>query len=133
MASAALSLFRQLAPELSALADADVDTWIATASRRLDGGQAFDASVRLDAVVEFAAHLYVTTPRAGAGAAAGASAFGPVTSQSDNTVSRSYAVPGAATSSNDWKAWLSTSTHGRAFLALSASQGFGVRGVRLGP
>ena len=124
MASASLSLFRALCPDLCSEADGRVGVFLTAAARRLDAS-AWGA-VYLDAVVYLAAHLLIRSPAGGSGGT-NVAGGGPITSKKAGDLSVSYgatATTGAGRSNADLD--LLETHYGRQFLALRDTRAAGL-------
>lgn len=111
--SSSLDLYRTLVPAHSAVSDDFVETMLELATRRHTAsawGQVYP-----EAMVWWAAHRVQCTPGSGAGGST-ADAVGPVVSQSDGDLSRTYAQPASdsAASAED----LTSTRYGQAYLDL---------------
>ena len=83
-----LEYFRLLAPEFASVADATVNSWLTMAGNLIAVG-CLDAERAAMAQALYAAHLLSLTTRSGQG---GAAALGPVTSEREGDLSRTYAT-----------------------------------------
>lgn len=81
-----LEYFRLLAPEFASVADATVNSWLTIAGNLIAVG-CLDAERAAMAQALYAAHLLSLTTRSGQG---GAAALGPVTSEREGDLQRSY-------------------------------------------
>lgn len=81
-----LEYFRLLAPEFASVADATVNSWLTMAGNLIAVG-CLDAERAAMARALYAAHLLSLSTRSGQG---GASALGPVTSEKEGDLQRSY-------------------------------------------
>ncbi len=88
-----LALYRTLVPSHSAVTDATVEVWLELAARR-HSAPVF-GRVYAEAMVWWAAHFVELTPGTGAGSSS-SSTVGPIISQKDGDVSRTYANTTAA-------------------------------------
>ena len=81
-----LEYFRLLAPEFSSVADATVNQWLSVAGNLTETG-CLDTERAAMARALYAAHMLSLTTRSGQG---GAAALGPVTSEKEGDLQRSY-------------------------------------------
>jgi len=82
----ALEYFRLLAPEFASVADATVNQWLSVAGNLVNVG-CLDAERAAMALALYAAHMLSLSTRSGQG---GAAALGPVTSEKEGDLQRSY-------------------------------------------
>ena len=83
---AELEYFRLLAPEFASVADATVNQWLSVAGNLVNVGS-LDTERAAMARALYAAHMLSLTTRSGQG---GAAALGPVTSEKEGDLQRSY-------------------------------------------
>lgn len=81
-----LEYFRLLAPEFSSVDDATVNRWLSVAGNLVNVG-CLDAERAAMARALYAAHMLSLSTRSGQG---GAAALGPVTSEKEGDLQRSY-------------------------------------------
>ena len=104
-----LEYFRLLAPEFASVADATVNSWLTMAGNLIEVG-CLDAERAAMAQALYAAHLLSLTTRSGQG---GAAALGPVTSEREGDLQRSYGgVKGGGT-------YLGQTTYGQQYLDIT--------------
>lgn len=112
-----LELYRLLIPGHAVVLNDTVLAYIAAAKRRhLESAW---GAVYQDAMVWYAAHLIETTPGTGAGSG-DAGVVGPVISQKDGDLSRTYAAPASSGGSSSGS--LGTTTYGQEYLNLRNSR-----------
>lgn len=105
----ALQYFRLLAPEFASIVDATVNTWLTVAGSLIEVG-CLDAERVAMAQALYAAHLLRLTTTQGN---AGNSALGPVTSEREGDLQRTYgAVKGSDT-------WLGQTTYGQQYIQVT--------------
>jgi len=115
-----LELYRILIPGHAAVLEATITTWLTLASIRHSAAEW--GAVYAYAMVFYAAHQIEVTPGTGAGSG-DAGVVGPVISQRDGDLSRTYAAPAissAGGSSDD--AALASTRYGQAYLDLRNSR-----------
>lgn len=114
-----LELYRQLVPAHASVLEATVSVWLGLAV------QAHNISawgaVYQQAMVWWAAHHVETIPGTGAGSD-DAAAVGPLVSQRDGDLSRSYAPPAGSVAATGADADLATTRYGQLYLRLRASR-----------
>ena len=116
-----LDLYRALVPAHSAVADATVDLWLGIASRRHTAsawGQLYP-----EAMVWWVAHQLEQDPGSGVGSSS-ATAVGPIVSQKDGDLQRSYAAPAvsASGSASAVDSDLATTRYGQRYLDIRDSR-----------
>lgn len=125
-----LSLYRTLVPDArhAALDDDVVETFLEVAARGLSS-IAFGVKYP-EAAVWLAAHLIETTPGVLSSGSAGAGEVGPITSQKDGDLARSYGAVAGSASMSVSDADLMRTTYGLKFLQVrgtrSSSAPFGI-------
>lgn len=111
-----LDLFRELAPELAAVPDPTVTTWLTIAAKRHNA--TVFGEVYAEAMVLWTAHRISRLPGVGSGSGG---EVGPVIAQADGDLSRTYgSVASLAASAAD--ADLVTTRYGLAYLELRDSR-----------
>lgn len=112
-----LTTFRALIPEFAAVVDATVSVYLSVATLQhntTSWGAMFET-----AMVYFAAHLMSLDPTLGT---SGASGLGPIKSQKDGDLSRSYGTIAAASGSTAADEELSQTMYGRRFLQIRGTR-----------
>ena len=104
-----LEYFRLLAPEFASVADGTVQTWLAMAGNLIDPG-CLDAERTAMTRALYAAHLLSLTLSIGQ---AGNGALGPVTSEREGDLQRTY---GALKGSDSW---LGQTPYGQQYIAIT--------------
>lgn len=119
---ATLELYRELIPEHSAVDSNVILAKLALASRRHSLGALGD--VAGEAIVYYAAHLVQLQPGSGApGAPSSGNAQGPLISQRDGDLSRTYASPTTSSSGGGGAdAWWLLTSYGALYLDLIRSR-----------
>jgi hypothetical protein len=113
-----LANYRILIPAHASVSNGTVNAWLGIAIRR-HSALAWGA-VYGEAMLFYAAHFVDRLPSSGGAGSGGAT--GPLTSQRDGDLSRSYAAPASSGSSSSSDDALATTEYGRAYLDLRDSR-----------
>lgn len=117
----ALTIFREIATEFSAVADATVENWIERASNRHTAASFGAAAVFAEAMAYYAAHLMKMQERAAAasGGGGGGAGVGSVTSHRAGKWAVGYGGTGSASSKFDKSEQdLLQTTYGMTYLSI---------------
>lgn len=124
MIAALLAHYREIVIEHASVADAPIQAWLGIAVRRHNAAAFGD--VYYDAMVYYAAHGVQLQPGSGApGAPSSSNAQGPLISQRDGDLSRTYAAPASSSSGGGGPgtdAWLLLTTYGQLYLDMRDSR-----------
>jgi hypothetical protein len=114
--STSLQLYRDLVPAHAAVDEAVVLRWLGVAARRHSPG--FFGDLFAEAMVWWAASAIESMPGTGIGSDEASGAQGPLTSQRDGDLARTWAAPARSTitSSNSGDEDLLATVYGRLFL-----------------
>jgi hypothetical protein len=114
-----LALYQALIPDHAAVDPAVIEAYLVLAAQRHDASR-WGPAVYPTAMVWYAAHLIETTPGSGApGAPSSGAVQGPLISQKDGDLSRTYAAPAASSGSGEGgTAWLTLTAYGQRYLDL---------------
>ncbi|NOT72454.1 MAG: DUF4054 domain-containing protein [Hyphomicrobium sp.] len=117
-----LELYRALIPGHVLVPDQTVELYLTLSAQQHDPLQW--GAVFAQAMVWHAAHSIEKTPGSGSGSSGGAGAVGPLISQKDGDLSRTYAAPASSSSGSSGSAAadLSTTTYGARYLGLLRSR-----------
>lgn len=114
-----LELYRSLIPDHAPVLDGVITARLELAAKRHDASRW--GNVYAEAMVYYAAHLVEMTPGSGApGAPSSGSVQGPLISQRDGDLSRTYAAPATSSTSTEvgTDAWLMLTSYGQQYLDL---------------
>lgn len=124
-----LETYRALVPGHAVVPDATVLAFLEAAAQA-HGAGAWGA-VYVQAMIWYAAHAIETTPGTGVGNDSG-DAVGPIVSQKDGDLSRTYAAPAGMSSGSSADMDLASTRYGQAYLRLRASRA-ATSPMRVGP
>lgn len=117
-----LELYRVLVPDHAVVLDGVIEAYLQLAAQRHTADRWGDAYVT--AMIWYAAHLVETTPGSGApGAPTSGQVQGPLISQKDGDLSRTYAEPASASAgATGDDAWLLLTTYGQRYLEIRSTR-----------